>query len=63
MEISSVNPSQVKDAVSVEVLKKSEDVVKNQIGKILEDNFEQTMKIQQEAAAATGAGVNINVQG
>ncbi len=67
MEINSVNnffnPTQLQDAVAVEVMKKSRDVVKDVVGKILEDNFENTMKIQQEAAAVTGAGGNLNIQG
>ncbi|MEO1923785.1 MAG: YjfB family protein [Nautiliaceae bacterium] len=67
MEINSLNnsfnPTQLQDAVAVEVMKKSRDVVEDVVGKILEDNFENTMKIQQEAAAVTGVGGNLNIQG
>jgi hypothetical protein len=58
----SMSPTQLQTAVSVDVMKKSQDVVKNEIGKILEDTFKNTMQIQQEAAAATGAGTNLNIQ-
>jgi len=63
MEVGGVGANiPINDKISVEVLKKSQEVVTNQISKILEDNFENTLKIQQEAAQALGAGNNINIQ-
>jgi hypothetical protein len=58
-----MRPNQLMQAIQVDVLKKSEDVTKNILGKILQDNFENTMKIQQEAAKITGAGGNLNIKG
>jgi hypothetical protein len=60
MEINSA--SSLKATIQTEMIKKSQDVVKNILGKILEDNFENTQKIQQEAAKATGAGINLNIK-
>ncbi|WP_457564206.1 shikimate kinase [Caminibacter sp.] len=59
----SMRPDQLIQAIQVDMIKKSQDVTKNIIGKILQDNFENTMKIQQEAAKATGVGMNLNIKG
>ncbi len=59
MEINSA--SSLKATIQTEMIKKSQDVVKNILGKILENNFENTQKIQQ-AAKATGAGINLNIK-
>jgi len=48
--------------IQVDVQKKAQDVVKNVIGDILEKSFENTMKIQQMSAQATGKGMNINTK-
>jgi hypothetical protein len=52
----------LKTAIQVDVQKKAQDVVKNVVGKLLEDTFKNTMAIEQQAAAATGKGMNLNVQ-
>jgi hypothetical protein len=56
-------PNQLISQIQVDVLKKSEDVTKNILGKILQDNFENTKKIEQMAAQATGVGMNLNIKG
>lgn len=55
--------STLKLAVQTEVLKKSEDVVQNQIGYILEKNLGNPKEIEQKSAEATGKGINLNIQG
>jgi len=50
-------------AIQVEVQKKAQDVVKNIVGDLLEKTFENTMKIQEMAAASTGKGINLNIKG
>ena len=57
------NASTLKLAVQTEVLKKSEDVVQNQIGYILEKNLGNPKEIEQKAAEVTGKGLNLNIKG
>ena len=59
----SMRPTQLMQTIEVDMIKKSQDVTKNIIGKILQDNFENTLKIQQEAAKITGSGGNLNIKG
>jgi hypothetical protein len=56
-------PTDLQTSISVEVMKKSQEVVKNEVSKILEDTFENTMKIQQEAAMTLGNGINLDIKG
>ena len=56
------NSTDIKTAIQVDVQKKAQDVVKNVVGDLLEKTFENTMKIEQMSAAATGKGMNINVK-
>jgi hypothetical protein len=56
-------PNQLISQIQVDVLKKSEDTTKNLLGKILEDNFENTKKLEEEAAKITGKGMNLNIKG
>jgi hypothetical protein len=60
MQISNTN--NLKTAIQVEVQKKSQDVVKNVLGNLLEKTFENTKKIEEMAAAATGKGQRINIK-
>jgi len=55
--------STLKLAIQTDILKKSEDVVQNQIGYILEKNLGNPKEIEQKAAQATGKGINLNIQG
>jgi len=55
------NASSLKLTLQTEVIKKSQDVVKNQIGYILEKNMENTKAIE-EAAKFTGNGINLNIK-
>ncbi|WP_457563101.1 shikimate kinase [Caminibacter pacificus] len=57
-----MSPTSMMVAIQTDVIKKSEDTVKNIVGDILEKNFENTMKIEQQVAAATGAGANLNIK-
>ncbi len=50
-------------AIQTEILKKSENVMKNQIGYILEKNLGNPKEIEQKAAEITGKGINLNIQG
>lgn len=52
----------VNNAVKIEVAKKSVDTQTQLMEKILEDNFENTMKIQQQVANVTGIGGNLNIK-
>jgi hypothetical protein len=63
MNISGINHNVANDmsAVQVEVQKKSEDVVKNVLGNLLEKTFENTKAIE-EAAKATGKGNNLDIK-
>ena len=54
------NPAMLKTAIETEVIKKSEDVVKNQIGYILEKNMENSVELEKKAAEFLGKGVNFN---
>ena len=56
------NNINIKDALKIEILKKSQDVVKNQLSYILKKNLENT-KAVEEAAKFTGRGVNLNIKG
>jgi len=56
------NNTDLQTQIQVDVQKKAQDVVKNVVGDILEKSFENTMKIQQMAAEATGKGININTK-
>ena len=60
MEINN-SASTLKLAVQTEIIKKSQDVVKNQIGYLLEKNMQNTKAIE-EAAKFTGAGNNLNIK-
>jgi len=53
--------STLKLALQTEIIKKSQDVVKNQIGYLLEKNFENT-KAVEEASKFLGKGVNLNTK-
>ncbi|NPA87456.1 shikimate kinase [Caminibacter pacificus] len=57
-----MSPTSMMVAIQTDVIKKSEDTVKNIVGDILEKNFENTMKIEQQVAAATGTGANLNIK-
>ena len=57
------NASNLKLAVQTEVIKKSQDVTKNEISYILQKNMENTEEIQKQAAEVTGKGINLNIQG
>ncbi|EDM24625.1 shikimate kinase [Caminibacter mediatlanticus TB-2] len=61
MEVSN-SSTLLKATIQTEMIKKSQDVVKNVIGNILEKTFENTKEIQQEAAKITGSGGNLNIQ-
>ena len=52
----------VQSTIQTEMIKKSQDVVKNLVGDILEKNFENTKKIEEMAAQATGKGINLNIK-
>ena len=60
MQVSNTN--NLKAAIQVEVQKRSQDVVKNVLGNLLEKTFENTKKIEEMAAAATGKGINLNTK-
>jgi len=53
--------STLKAVVQTEMIKKSQDVVKNELGYILEKNMENTKAIE-EAAKFTGNGNNLNIK-
>jgi len=53
--------SNLKLAVQTEMIKKSQNVVKNELGYILEKNMENTKAIE-EAAKFTGNGNNLNIK-
>ncbi|HIQ51548.1 MAG TPA: shikimate kinase [Nautiliaceae bacterium] len=53
----------LKRVIEVTMQKKAQDVVKNVVGKILENTFENTKAIEKMVANETGKGVNINLQG
>ncbi len=53
--------SNLKLAVETEIIKKSQDIVKNQIEYLLEKNIENS-KAVEEAAKFTGAGNNLNIK-
>ena len=55
--------STLKLAIQTDVLKKSEDVVQNQIGYILEKNLGNPKEMEQKVAEATGKGINLNIKG
>jgi hypothetical protein len=53
----------LKAAIQIDTQKKAQDVVKNVLGNLLEKTFENTKKIEEMAAAATGKGQNLNIKG
>ena len=55
------NASSLKAVIQTELIKKSQDVVKNQISYILEKNMQNT-KALEEAAKFTGTGNNLNIK-
>ena len=61
MEVNN-NTSTLNLAIQTDVIKKSQDVVKNQIEDILKKSFENTKAIE-EAAKFTGVGNNLNIKG
>jgi len=56
------NSSTLKLAIQTKLIKKSQDIVKNQIGYILDKSMQNT-KAVEEVAKATGKGNNLNIQG
>jgi hypothetical protein len=62
MEVNN-SASSMKMAIQTEMIKKSQDVVKNILGDMLEKNFENTLKIQQQAAESMQKGINLNIKG
>lgn len=52
--------STLKLALQTEIIKKSQDVVKNQIGYILEKNMENSVELEKKAAEFLGKGINFN---
>jgi len=62
MQVSSTNTSDLQTAIQVDVQKKAQDVVKNVLGDLLEKTFENTKKIEEMSAQATGSGINFNVK-
>ena len=60
MQVSN-NASTIKAEIQAKLIKKSQDIVKNQLGYLLEKNFENTKAIE-EAAKFTGAGNNLNIK-
>jgi len=54
--------STLKLAVQTEVIKKSQDVVKNELGYILEKNMENSMELEKKAAEFLGKGINFNTK-
>ena len=59
MQISNTN---LKETIQITMQKKAQDIVKNEIGNILEKMAENT-KAVEEAAKATGKGSNLDIQG
>ena len=55
------NASTLKAEIQAKLIKKSQDIVKNQIGYLLEKNMQNTKAIE-EAARFTGAGNNLNIK-
>ena len=49
--------------IQIDTQKKAQDIVKNVMGSLLEKTFENTKKIEEMAAAATGKGQNLNIKG
>jgi len=63
MEVNnSMRPNQLFSLIQVDMIKKSQDTVKNIIGSIIENNFENTKKLQEEVAKITGSGGNLNIK-
>jgi len=52
--------STLKLALQTEIIKKSQDVAKNQIGYILEKNMENSVELEKKAAEFLGKGINFN---
>ena len=53
--------SNLKLAVETEIIKKSQNIVKNQIEYLLEKNIENSKAVEEEAKL-TGAGNNLNIK-
>ena len=53
--------STLKSAIQVDLIKKSQDIAKNQISYILEKNMQNT-KALEEVAKFTGRGNNLNIK-
>jgi len=49
--------------IQTEIIKKSQDTVKNIIGDIIEKSFENSQKLQEEVAKATNTGINLDIRG
>jgi hypothetical protein len=63
MEVNNtMRPNQLFSLIQVDMIKKSQDTVKNIIGSIIENNFENTKKLQEEVAKITGSGGNLNIK-
>ena len=56
------NPTLLRGAIQTEIIKKSQDVVKNQIGYILEKNMENSIELEKKAAEFLGKGVHFNLK-
>jgi hypothetical protein len=63
MEVNNnMRPNQLFSVIQVDMIKKSQDTVKNIIGSIIENNFENTKRLQEEVAKTTGSGGNLNIK-
>jgi hypothetical protein len=63
MEVNNtMRPNQLFSLIQIDMIKKSQDTVKNIIGSIIENNFENTKKLQEEVAKITGSGGNLNIK-
>ena len=56
-----IDNSNLKLAVATEIIKKSQEVVKNEIGDILKKSMENS-KAVEEAAKFTGTGNNLDIR-
>jgi len=48
--------------IQVEMIKKSQDVVKNLVGTILDDSLKNSQKLQEEVARSTQKGIHLNLR-
>jgi len=51
----------IQNSISTEILKKSQDVVKNIVGDLLDKSFENSKRLE-EVAKALNKGVNLNIK-